>query len=189
MNATTGGHRGRRRHSRRQAGVIAVTASCVALLAAACGGSTGPASTAGAAHPPGYHHYHAYSQCMRSHGAPFWPEPSERSHGVFDSPYVYRITARILARERGTGWQAAVAACRKLAPQGLPFTAAQITALRSALEKLATCMRGHGIIRFPSPVVNLSGGGFPSPGTGVNPDSAQFRAAQRACWVYAPGSR
>ena len=188
MNATTGGHRRPRGFSRRRAAVLAV-ASCIALLAAACGGSTGPASTAGAAHPPGYHQYHAYSQCMRSHGAPFWPEPSERSHGVFDSPYMYRITARILARERGTGWQAAVAACRKLAPQGLPFTAAQIAALHSALEKLATCMRGHGIIRFPSPVVNFSGGGFPSPGTGVNPDSAQFRAAQRACWVYAPGSR
>lgn len=188
MNATTGGHRRPRGCSRRRAGVLAV-ASCIAQLAAACGSSTGPASTAGASHPPGYQQYHAYSQCMRSHGAPFWPEPSERSHGVFDSPFTYRITARILARERGTGWQAAVAACRKLAPQGLPFTAAQITALRSDLDKLAACMRGHGITRFPSPVVNLSGGGFPSPGTGVKPDSARFRAAQRACWAYAPGSR
>jgi hypothetical protein len=126
---------------------------------------------------------------MRSHGAPFWPEPTAVSHGVFDPPYIYRITARILARERGTAWQTSVAACRKLAPQGLPFTAAQITALRSALEKLAECMRGHGITRFPSPVVNLSGGGFPSPGTGVNPDTAQFRAAERSGQGCAPRAR
>jgi hypothetical protein len=125
---------------------------------------------------------------MRSHGAPFWPEPSERSHGVFDSPYAYRITARILARERGTGWQAAVAACRKLAPQGLPFTAAQITALQLRAGEAGHMHARTRIIRFPSPVVNLSGGGFPSPGTGVNPDSARFRRAA-ACWVYAPGSR
>src|SRR5258707_212373 len=32
------------------------------------------------------------------------------------------------------------------------------------------------------------GAGFASPGSGVNPDSAQFLAAQRACWVYAPRS-
>jgi hypothetical protein len=104
----------------------------------------------------GYRQYHAYSQCMRSRGASFWPEPSEVSHGVFDSPYAYLVTARILAQEHGPGWQAALAACRMLTPPGLPFTAAQITA----------CMRGHGITRFPNPVVNPSGGGFPSPGQG-----------------------
>jgi len=59
---------------------------------------------------------------------------------------------------------------------------------RSQLLKLAACMRAHGITHFPSPVVGPSGGGFPSVGPGVNPDSAQFQAAQRACWCYAPGS-
>ncbi len=185
MNATTGGHRGPRWHSRRRAGVLAAVASGLAVLAA-CGGNGG---SAGVSHPEGYRQYHAYAQCMRAHGAPFWPEPTEISHGVFDSPFTYRITARILAQEHGPGWRAALAACRTLAPTGLPFTAAQITALRSLLEKLAACMRRHGITRFPSPVVTPSGGGFPSPGKGVNPDSARFLAAQRACWVYAPGSR
>jgi hypothetical protein len=125
---------------------------------------------------------------MRSHGAAFWPEPSEVAFGVFDSPYAYTITSRILAQEHGSGWQAALRACRTLAPEGLPFTAAQISALRSQLEKLAACMRAHGITGFPRPVVNSSGGGFPSLGTDVNTDSAPFQAAQRACWADAPHS-
>jgi hypothetical protein len=153
---------------------------------AGCGSTGGLASSAASSHPAGYHQFHAYSQCMRSHGAPFWPEPSEVNYGVFDSPYTYRITRRILAQEHGSGWRAALRACRTMAPPGLPFTAAQISALRSHLDKLAACMRAHGITHFPAPVVSPTGGGFPSPGTGVHPDSAQFQAAQRACWVDAP---
>jgi hypothetical protein len=170
--------------------VLTVVAVSVAVIAAACGasGRGGPASPAPAAHPPGYAQYRAYSQCMRSHGAPFWPEPSQVPQGVFDNPNTYVITPQILAQEHGPGWQAALTACRALAPRQLPYTAAQIRALRSHLLKLAACMRAHGIPRFPSPVTGPYGGGFRSPGPGVNPDSAQFTAAQRACWRYAPGS-
>lgn len=125
---------------------------------------------------------------MRSHGAPFWPEPSEVPQGVWDNPNSYKITSRILAQEHGPAWRAALTACRKLAPRQLPYTAAQISALRSQLQKLAACMRSQGITHFPSPVAGPYGAGFPSPGPGVNPDSAQFQAAQRACWHYAPGS-
>jgi hypothetical protein len=125
---------------------------------------------------------------MRSQGAPFWPEPSGVPQGVWDNPNTYKITPQILAQERGPGWEAALAACQKLAPRELPYTAAQVSALRSHLLQLAACMRAHKITKFPSPVTGPYGGGFPSPGPGVAPDSAQFRAAQRACWVYAPGS-
>ena len=115
------------------------------------------------AHPAGYQKYHAYSQCMRSHGAPFWPEPSQVPSGVFDSKYAYPITARILAQEHGPGWHAALTACQKLAPPQLPFTAAQISALRSQLGKLAACMRAHRLTHFPGPVVGPLGGGSPAP--------------------------
>jgi hypothetical protein len=187
---SSGSHHLPRRRSRR-AGVLTAVAVSVAVIAAACGASSGrggPASPAPAAHPPGYAQYHAYSQCLRSHGAPFWPEPSQVPQGVFDNPNTYVITPQILAQEHGPGWQAALTACRALAPRQLPYTAAQIRALRSHLLKLAACMRAHGIPRFPSPVTGPYGGGFRSPGPGVNPDSAQFTAAQRACWRYAPGS-
>ena len=105
-----------------------------------------------------------------------------------DNPNTYVITAQILAQEHGPGWQAALTACRKLAPRELPYTAAQVNALRGHLQKLAACMRAHGIIHFPSPVTGPYGGGFQSPGPGVSPGSARFRAAQRACWIDAPRS-
>jgi hypothetical protein len=183
MGGTIGGHRG----PRRQAGMLAAMAAGLAVLAAACGGASPTGSSP--SHPPGYAQYHAYSQCMRSRGAPFWPEPSEVvAQGVWDNPYTYKITPRIMAQEHGPGWQAALTACQKLAPMALPYTAAQVSALRSSLQKLAACMRSHGITRFPSPAAGPYGAGFAGPGPGVNPDSAQFLAAQRACWVYAPGS-
>jgi hypothetical protein len=184
MNGTTGGQRCRPRRRSRQGGVLAAAAA-VAVLAAACG--SGGFSLAAPA-PPGYPQYHAYSQCMRSRGAPFWPGPSQVPQGVWDNPNTYKITPRILVQEHGPGWQAALTACQQLAPRELPYTAAHISALRTQLLKLAACMRTHGITHFPSPVTGPYGGGFPSPGPGVTPDSAPFRAAQRTCWAYAPRS-
>ena len=166
------------------AGLLAAAASA-AVFMSACGGPTGPARPS---HPPGYGQYHAYSQCLRSHGAPFWPEPAELPQGVWDNPNTYKITPRILADEHGPGWQAALTACQKLAPRELPYTAAQISVLRSHLQKLAGCMRAHKITNFPSPVAGPYGAGFPSPGPGIRPDSVQFKAAQQACWGYAPGA-
>ena len=186
MNGTTGSHCPPRQRSRRQAGALAAAVAGVAVLAAACG-SGGP-SPAAPSHPAGYQRYHAYSACMRSHGAPFWPEPSQVPQGVWDNPNTYKITPRILAQEHGPGWQAALTACQKLAPRALPYTAGQISALRSRLQRLAACMRAHGFTHLPSPAAGPYGAGFASPGSGVNPDSAQFLAAQRACWVYAPRS-
>lgn len=170
----------------RRVRVVAAMASGLAVLATACGG-TGSA-TSSPSHPTGYRRYHAYSQCMRSHGAPFWPEPVSVPQGVWDEPNAYKITPRILAKEHGAHWQAALTACRKLAPRALPYTAAQVTALRSRLLKLAACMRERGIARFPSPTAGPYGAGFANLGGVVNPDSAQFLAAQRACWADAPGS-
>lgn len=168
--------------------MLAAVAAGVAVFATACGGGPAVPAASSPSHLPGYRQYHAYSQCMRSHGAPFWPEPSQVPQGVWDNPNTYKITPQILAQEHGPGWQAALTACQKLAPAQLPFTAAQISALRSHLQQLAACMRRHGITHFPSPVAGPYGGGFPSPGPGVKPDSAQFKAAQQACWVYAPGA-
>lgn len=181
---------GRRRSAGRsrlwRVGTLAAAAAGAALLAAACGGGSSPAASP--AHPPGYGQYHAYSACLHSHGAPFWPEPSKVPQGVWDNPNTYKITPRILAQEHGPGWQAALTVCRKLAPRALPYTAAQISVLRSHLQKLAGCMRAHKITNFPSPVAGPYGAGFPSPGPGVKPDSARFKAAQQACWGYAPGA-
>ena len=107
---------------------------------------------------------------------------------MYGTSRTHKITPQILAQEHGPRWQAALTACQRLAPGALPYTAAQVSALRSRLQQLAACMRAHGITRFPNPAAGPYGAGFASPGPGVNPDSAPFLAAQRACWGYAPGS-
>lgn len=184
MNGTSGRHSSPLRRLRE--GVLAAVAGA-AVLVTACGSGSHRAGSS-PSHPAGSQQYRLYSRCLRSHGAPFWPEPSTVPAGVWDNPNTYKITPQILAAEHGPGWQAALAACRKLAPRQLPYTAAQISALRSRLQELASCMRAHGITHFPIPVAGPYGAGFLSPGPGVDPDSAQFRAAQRACWHYAPDS-
>jgi hypothetical protein len=53
--------------------------------------------------------------------------------------------------------------------------------------KLSECMRAHGISNFPDPNssggIQISGGG---PGSGLDPNSPQFAAAQKACQKYFP---
>jgi hypothetical protein len=186
MSEVTGGHARPAQRTLRRAALLAAAVAGLAVLTTACGGASPAGSSP--SRPPGYHRYQAYTRCMRAHGAPFWPGPTGLPAGVWDNPLTYAITTRILAQEHGPGWQAALATCRKLAPQALPYTAAQVSALRSRLQKLATCMRAHGIAHFPSPTAGPYGAGFASLGSRVSTDSAQFLAAQRACWAYAPGS-
>jgi hypothetical protein len=51
--------------------------------------------------------------------------------------------------------------------------------------KFAQCMRAHGLTNFPDPG---SGGGIQlSAGSGINPQSPGFQAAQKACSRYLPG--
>jgi hypothetical protein len=50
--------------------------------------------------------------------------------------------------------------------------------------KFAACMRAHGITSFPEPEVNRNKEniiiGF-TPASGIDPNSPQFQAAQKAC--------
>lgn len=48
---------------------------------------------------------------------------------------------------------------------------------------LSKCMRAHGVTNFPDP----SGHGINLEGTGINPRSPAFRAAQTPCFKLMPG--
>ena len=161
-----------RRCRPRRAGALAAAVAGVALLSAACGGGSS-AVTASQRSAKDL----AYAQCMRSHGEPAWPDPT--SQGNF-------ITSGIdLASSQ---YQSANNACKSLLPSGFgQLSAAQRQRAIAIDLKLAKCMRGHGIPNFPDPTQNGSGVSitFP-PGTGIDPNSPQVRAAQKACRAFEP---
>lgn len=65
-------------------------------------------------------------------------------------------------------------------PTSAPSAASQVR-----LERFSQCMRSHGVTNFPDPSngrLQLRAG----PGTGLDPNSQQFRSAMQACRSLAP---
>jgi hypothetical protein len=182
MNGNTGGSRGRsllRRSPLRRLGAQGAALAAVALLAAGCGGGGGGSSSA--AHSTAYQKELAYSECMRAHGVSNFPDPG--SDGIIS------IHGGGAAKAKGTSGRnqsiggpqmtRANNACQHLLPNGGVPTAAQRQQLANQGLKFAECMRAHGISNYPDP----SGGGGPTTigGSGINIQSPQFQAANRAC--------
>jgi hypothetical protein len=173
MNATNGSTRSRERPRRPppgRAGVLAAGMAAIAMLATACGGGS-----AGSAGGPGQSNFQVaigYANCMRSHGAPNWPDPN--SQGQF-----------VKTKTNTADFQApasAYKACLHLLPNGGQLTAAQQQIISPLMLKFADCMRSHGITNFPDPTVNAKG--VTVDPHGLNMSSAQFHAAQQACRKY-----
>jgi hypothetical protein len=162
------------------AGVVAI-----GLLVAACGGgSNGPAvatvgtSTTAAKSAPGGSSGKgllAFSRCMRSHGVSNFPDPGSNGLISISSANGVNLNSAL--------FKSAQAACQSLMPGGKPSPAAQAKRMAQAL-KFSQCMRAHGVPKFPDPSggtgrisISIKGG----PGSGLDPNSPQFQAAQKAC--------
>jgi hypothetical protein len=148
------------------AGAIIATAAFV-LLAAACGGgpsSAGGSRPAGAsATPPSAV---AYSQCVRSHGIPSFPDPPSGG-GV----------AKAGAQQLGVSssrLQAAETACQHLIPATGGSAQQQdqqcfvardcppdvVRRLLTIMLRFARCMRSRGVANFPDPGTDSEGQPF-----------------------------
>jgi hypothetical protein len=183
-----------------------VVLASVALLVAGCGGSSSPgvahlsSSTSGSSAANGagksstpesgastQQKMVAYSQCMRSHGVPEFPEPTEGRLLIHGSNHNGHATG---VNPQSSQFQAAQKLCGKLLPNGgAPSAAEQAKAQEGAL-KFSQCMRTHGVPNFPDPT--FSGGGVrlklkAGGANGIDPNSPQFTAAQKACQSIAPG--
>jgi hypothetical protein len=151
------------------------------------GGSSSPESSASAQQK-----MVAYSQCMRTHGVPEFPEPTEGKLLVHRSDHNGHVTG---INPESAQFQAAEKACEKLAPNGgkAPSAAEQAKMQESALN-FSKCMRSHGVPNFPDPEFRHSGGGglgirIGGKGSGIDPNSPQFEAAQKACRSLMPGPK
>ena len=174
----------------------------LALALAGCGGSSSPGvahvgttSSTSASNGPGggtpesgetsaaaQQKMVKFAQCMRTHGEPEFPEPTEgatlgqnhNGHGL---------------NPESSKFKAAEKACAKYAPARQAPSPAQRAKLEKQALKFSECMRHNGVPNFPDP--SFSGGG----GTvrlkigkagGIEPNSPQFKAAQKACQSVAP---
>jgi hypothetical protein len=108
-----------------------------ALLMTACSSGPGVAVTS-----PGHQKALAYSQCMRSHAAPGWPDPN--SQGMVSENAIEQVpnTPQLLSAE---------AACAHLQPSGhyVQMSSAQLQKLTAAGLRFSNCMRAHEVPNFP----------------------------------------
>jgi hypothetical protein len=176
----------------------AVLAATVAALTAACGssspsntvaavGSTTPTSSAAAA-PAGAGAPSAtdnaklvrYSECMRSHGVPGFPDPS-------GGRLLLQVTkgSSTSLNPDSPQFKAAAQACKALAPAGARGGQTASSQLQAQALKYSSCMRSHGVPKFPDPT--FSGGGVRMQLHGIDPNAPAFKQAQQACASLAPG--
>jgi hypothetical protein len=194
--------------TRMNALTLAAAGLCIALTAAACGTtsrSPGVASAGGstttAASPPsssgggsrngggargaftlsGAEGMAKFASCMRKNGVPNFPDPS--SGGTI------AITPSSGINPTSPAFQKAQKACRKYAPSGgkAPSPAEQAKMQAQAL-KFSACMRAHGVTKFPDPQFSSGRTSLRIGGTGIDPNSPVFKAAQKACAKNLPGA-
>ena len=123
----------------------------------------------------------AFAQCMRAHGVDM-PDPGAGGDVTIGGGPGNPIDQSTM--------DAAQNACKSKLPKGgHQPTAAEQKQFQDQAIKFAQCMRQHGI-DMPDPVFSSSGGGGTvkqNLGDGVDPASAEFQAAQKACQSLMPG--
>jgi hypothetical protein len=142
----------------------AMTTTAVLILLGACGGS--PAATGSGSSPgPAAHSPSAlgFSQCMRSHGLPDYPDPG--SGGV-----VPKTSAQQLGVSESV-FNAAERACQTLIPaaggsaeqeeqqcfEAEDCSPAVVQQLMTVMRRFSRCMRSHGVPNFPDPSTDSQG--------------------------------
>ncbi len=177
------------------AGVVLLVAACsaaapapsgVARLSASSDGATGGPGAATYGHGTGYEQQLAYSQCMRTHGLPDFPDPVPMRGGGY---------GRTLEVQKGSDldpatprFQAAYRACKALAPVPPPGQQRQTDEQRlSRALQYSACMRARGVAGFPDPVLS-SNGSVTVTLNGVDTESPTFQSADAACQSALSGS-
>ena len=146
--------------------LISLGAITCAAVIAACGSSASSSTSTASAYAQGV----KYSDCMRSHGVPNYPDPG--AGGGAAEP-----TAAI--DEQAPAYKSAQTVCAHLHP-GSTITPSTSGAQRGGMIVYARCIREHGVPNFPDPRF----GSGDTVEVGVVPGEASspaFRRAVKAC--------
>jgi hypothetical protein len=134
----------------------------------------------------------AFARCMRSHGVSNFPDPTggKLSLHVDKTPNSTSVNG---VEVNGPAFQSAMRACRSYLPNGGHQSAAQTAKVKAQALAMSRCMRAHGVPNFPDPQFQSGPGGgvgvgIRLDGTGLNPNSPAFQAAQKACGTIFGGA-
>lgn len=172
-------------------GVAHLSSGSASNSSATVGGSTHQGGSSTSEGRPTQQQMVAFSQCMRSHGVPDFPEPTEGKLLIHSSDRNGRLSG---IDPRSAQFQAARKVCGKLLPNGGVPSPAERAKIQEAALKFSQCMRTHGVPSFPDPEFSHGGGavrlqiGKGGPG-GIDPNSPQFQVAQKACQSLMPGPK
>ncbi len=120
----------------------------------------------------------AYSQCMRSHGVPNFPDPVLTPSGG----YGYRTSG---IDPNSTAFQGALQACKALPSPWHPTGPQLSSAQQEAWLTWAKCIRAHGVPNFPDPTFSGRAVQISSAGGSSSP---QLQAAMNACKSQMPSA-
>ncbi len=155
------------------------------LAITACGTSAGKSSKSGSAGTG----FLAFSECMRSHGVPNFPDPGAR--GAVNLPQG--------SNPFSPSFKAAQAQCRNLLPGGGPPSGVS-EQQKERMLRTSQCIRGHAVTGFPDPTTTpptnpqnyslVEGIGGPSGGLfllvpkTIDVNSPAFTQAAKACGFH-----
>jgi hypothetical protein len=156
------------------------TPGVATLTATASTGASSSLATGVAARPDAM----KYAQCMRAHGVPDFPDP-------VDGGFAINNTTPDSDLDPGSPqFAAADTACKALSPEDQAARGTVDPQVQAEALKYAACMRSHGVPSYPDPV--FVGGSIRETvraGSGSDPSSPQFIAAQNACQSLQPFAR
>ena len=164
--------------------ILGLLISAIGL--AACGSSaanTGGSTAAQGTNAADASKALAFARCMRSHGVTNFPDPTggQLQIQVQRTPDSTKVNG---VEVNGPAFQSAMRACRSYLPNGGHPTAAQVAKAKAQALAMSRCMRSHGVPNFPDPQFGSGpdgGIGVRLGGSGINPSSPAFQAAQKAC--------
>jgi hypothetical protein len=172
-----------------------VAAAMLALLTAACTGtssagsgdspSTGHSASSSDSGGPVNAKLLAFSQCMRAHGVPNFPDPEP---GATNEKFPSAQQLGVGSSQLNTADQA----CQHLLPAGVgdQFPQSEIPLLLAGMTRFSQCMRAHGVPDWPDPSVDPQGRPiFSLSGAGISlreSHSAQLGTKMRECGHLLP---
>lgn len=149
--------------------LLAASAAALALTVAGCGGSGDAKSdSSGSNANPNLEKAVKFTQCMREHGVPKFPDPDKNGKFTIAAGGPDKNSPQVKQARQ---------ACKSLEPPGFEPSSAERAQDQKEWLKWAQCMRRNGIPDMPDP----QDGRLKVPRDRINVNTPQFKRALKVC--------